>query len=174
MTKLEKAASLEEGAVVFGYYVSDPREFGVAEFDSAGNVISLEEKPSQPKSNYAVPGLYFYDATVVEKAKKLKPSSRGELEITDLNCQYLPDNKLKIELLGRGFAWLDTGTCDGLANAADFVRTVQKRTGLYIACLEEIAFNKGYISREALAALGKELQKTEYGQYLLKIAGERN
>ena len=134
--KLESASKVEDGAVIFGYYVNDPKEFGVVEFDSSNHVISLEEKPEHPKSNFAIPGLYFYDNTVIEKAKKLKPSPRGEIEITDLNRIYLEDKKLKVELLGRGFAWLDTGTYDGLANASDFVRTIQKRTGLYVACLE--------------------------------------
>jgi len=137
--KLKKAAKLEKGAIIFGYYVNNPSEFGVVEFDENYKAVSLEEKPSKPKSKYAVPGLYFYDNTVAEKAKNLQPSNRGELEITDLNRMYLEENELNVEILGRGIAWLDTGTYDGLANAADFVRTIQKRTGLYIACLEEIA-----------------------------------
>lgn len=173
VSKLEKASSYKEGAVIFAYYVLNPSDFGVVEIDESGKAISLEEKPLLPKSNYAVPGLYFYDNTVVEKAKKLKPSKRGELEITDLNRLYLFEGKLNVELLGRGFAWLDTGTYDGLVNATEFVRTIQKRTGLYIACLEEIAFNKGYIDRERLIQIGKELKNTDYGKYLLRIAGEK-
>ncbi|ATW24485.1 glucose-1-phosphate thymidylyltransferase RfbA [Candidatus Formimonas warabiya] len=170
--RLNKAASLKEGAVIFGYYVGNPKEFGVVEFDESGNVLSLEEKPENPKSNYAIPGLYYYDNCVINKAKSLKPSARGEIEITDLNRDYLLENKLKVEVLGRGFAWLDTGTYDGLANASDFVKTIQKRTGLYIACLEEIAYNNKWISRAELIKLGKEYEKTEYGQYILRIAGE--
>lgn len=169
---LEKASNLRDGAIIFGYYVNNPQEFGVVEFDKNGKVISLEEKPKKPKSNYAVPGLYFYDETVVEKAKKLKPSKRGELEITDLNKEYLKEGNLKVEILGRGFAWLDTGTYDGLANATEFVRTLQERTGLYIACIEEIAYRNGWISRDKLIELGKKYNKTEYGQYILKIAEE--
>lgn len=168
--RLNKAASIEEGAVIFGYYVTNPKEFGVAEFDENGNVLSLEEKPENPKSNYAVPGLYYYDNSVIEKAKNLKPSVRGEIEITDLNREYLKDKKLRAELLGRGFAWLDTGTYEGLSNASNFVKTVQKRTGLYIACLEEIAYNNKWIDREDLIALGKEYEKTEYGKYILSVA----
>lgn len=167
---LQKASELTNGAVIFGYYVNEPQEFGVVEFDKDLNVLSLEEKPQKPKSNYAIPGLYFYDENVVEYAKMLTPSPRGEIEITDLNKIYLKNRKLKVQLLGRGFAWLDTGTCDGLAAASDFVRTIQKRTGLYIACLEEIAYIKGFINLEQLIELGNELKKTEYGQYILKIA----
>jgi len=172
--KLQKASEVERGAVIFGYYVTNPSEFGVVEFDEQGNVLSLEEKPSKPKSNYAIPGLYFYDNSVIEKAKNLKPSARGELEITDLNREYLKEQQLRIELLGRGFAWLDTGTYDGLANAADFVRTIQKRTGLYIACLEEIAYRNKWITKEELIKLGKEYEKTEYGQYILRFASDIN
>lgn len=168
--KLLRASSLKEGAVIFGYYVPDPREFGVVEFDENRNVISLEEKPKNPKSHYAVPGLYFYDNSVIERAKKLKPSARGELEITDLNKEYLKEDKLKVELLGRGFAWLDTGSYDGLANASNFVHTMQKRTGLYISCPEEIAYRNKWITKAQLIALGKEYEKTDYGQYLLSIA----
>ena len=168
--RLKEAAKLQDGAIIFGYYVNNPSEFGVVEFDEDGNVLSLEEKPKNPKSNYAVPGLYFYDNTVVEKAKNLKPSPRGELEITDLNREYLKEGKLRVELLGRGFAWLDTGTFDGLAAASDFVKTIQQRTGLYIACLEEIAYRNGWITKERLIELGKEYAKTEYGQYILSIA----
>jgi len=172
--KLKKASEVKKGAVIFGYYVTNPNEFGVVEFDEQGNVLSLEEKPSKPKSNYAIPGLYFYDNSVIEKAKNLKPSARGELEITDLNREYLKEQQLRVELLGRGFAWLDTGTYDGLANAADFVRTIQKRTGLYIACLEEIAYRNKWITKEELIRLGKEYEKTEYGQYILRFASDTN
>jgi glucose-1-phosphate thymidylyltransferase len=171
--RLERASSLKDGAVIFGYYVNNPREFGVVEFDEDGNVLSLEEKPSKPKSNYAVPGLYYYDNSVIQRAKALEPSDRGEIEITDLNNEYLKENKLKVELLGRGFAWLDTGTYDGLANASDFVRTIQKRTGLFVACLEEIAYKNRWISRKELIQLGRENEKTEYGQYILSFAKER-
>lgn len=172
--KLQKASEIEKGAVIFGYYVTNPNDFGVVEFDERGNVLSLEEKPSKPKSNYAIPGLYFYDNSVIEKAKNLKPSVRGELEITDLNREYLKERQLRVELLGRGFAWLDTGTYDGLANAADFVRTIQKRTGLYIACLEEIAYRNKWITKEELIKLGREYEKTEYGQYILRFASDTN
>ncbi|OZM56419.1 glucose-1-phosphate thymidylyltransferase [Lottiidibacillus patelloidae] len=168
--RLDAAGSVKDGAVIFGYYVKDPSEFGVVEFDSEGNVLSLEEKPNQPKSNYAIPGLYFYDNSVINRAKSLKASARGEIEITDLNKGYLNEQRLKVELLGRGFAWLDTGTYDGLANASDFVRTMQKRTGLYIACLEEIAYKNQWISKEALCKLGQVYKKTEYGKYILSIA----
>ncbi|WMM24186.1 glucose-1-phosphate thymidylyltransferase RfbA [Tissierella sp. MB52-C2] len=170
--KLTNASSIKEGAVIFGYYVPDPRELGVVEFDEKYNVLSIEEKPENPKSHYAVPGLYYYDNSVIERAKNLEPSSRGEIEITDLNRTYLNEGKLKVELLGRGFAWLDTGTYDGLANASNFVNTMQKRTGLYISCPEEIAYRNRWISKEELIALGKEYEKTEYGQYLLNIADE--
>lgn len=169
--KLESASKITDGAVIFGYYVNNPKEFGIVEFNN-GNVVSLEEKPENPKSNYAVPGLYFYDNSVVQKAKKLKPSSRGELEITDLNKVYLEERKLKVELLGRGFAWLDTGTYEGLANAADFVKTIQQRTGLYVACLEEIAYKNKWITKEQLIHLGKQLQKNEYGTYILNLVNE--
>ncbi|MBM7557278.1 glucose-1-phosphate thymidylyltransferase RfbA [Halanaerobacter jeridensis] len=163
---LTEAASLDKGAVIFGYEVNNPTSFGVVDFDSEGNVTSLDEKPENPKSNYAVPGLYFYDNKVVEIAKKLSPSARGELEITDINKDYLKRNKLKVELLGRGMAWLDTGTHDGLLNAANFVEAIQKRQGLYIACIEEIAYRLGYISEEELLELANPLLKTDYGQYL--------
>jgi len=169
---LRKVSQIQEGATIFGYYVNNPDEFGVVEFDEDGNVLSLEEKPKKPKSNYAVPGLYFYDNTVIEKAKALKPSERGELEITDLNKEYMKEGKLKVQLLGRGLAWLDTGTYDGLANATDFVRTIQKRTGLYIACLEEIAYKNKWITKEQLIKMGKEYEKTEYGQYILSLVGD--
>lgn len=168
-TLLRRAASIEKGACVFGYYVKDPRAYGVVEFDDTGKVISLEEKPEKPKSNYAVPGLYFYDSTVVEKAKNLKPSKRGELEITDLNKVYLQENSLNVELFGRGFAWLDTGNCESLLEAGNFVETIQKRQGFYISCIEEIAWRNGWITSEQLAVQGTRLEKTEYGQYLLDL-----
>ena len=167
--KLENASKKKEGATIFGYYVNDPKEFGVVEFDESGKVLSLEEKPEFPKSNYAIPGLYYYDNSVIERAKNLKTSARGELEITDLNREYLKEGKLHVELLGRGFAWLDTGTYDGLANASEFVRTIQSRTGLYVACIEEIAYNNGWISTEDFKALGHEYEKTEYGKYILSL-----
>lgn len=170
--KLMNTSKVNDGAVIFGYYVPDPREFGVVEFDENYNVLSLEEKPIEPKSHYAVPGLYYYDNSVIQRAKNLKPSSRGELEITDLNKVYLSEGKLKVELLGRGFAWLDTGSYDGLANASNFVQTMQKRTGLYISCPEEIAYRNKWITKERLISIGKELEKTEYGKYLLSIADE--
>ncbi|MBT9150544.1 MAG: Glucose-1-phosphate thymidylyltransferase 2 [candidate division WS2 bacterium] len=169
---LKRASSVNSGAVIFGYYVNNPTEFGVVEFDENNNVISLEEKPKKPKSHYAIPGLYFYDNSVIGRAKNLVPSSRGEIEITDLNREYLNEGKLKVELLGRGFAWLDTGTYEGLSDAADFVKTIQKRTGLYVACIEEIAHSNGWISREDLIVLGKDYEKTDYGQYILSIAGK--
>lgn len=168
--KLIEAASIEKGAVIFGYYVNNPKEFGVVEFDENYNVVSLEEKPEKPKSHYAIPGLYYYDNSVVDKAKNLKPSNRGEIEITDLNRVYLEELNLKVELLGRGFAWLDTGTYDGLADASDFVKTIQKRTGLYISCLEEIAFRNKWITKDQLMNLGQSYEKTEYGKYILSIA----
>ena len=167
--KLEKASSNKSGATIFGYYVNNPKEFGVVEFDKEGKVLSLEEKPDIPKSHYAIPGLYYYDNSVVERAKTLMPSARGELEITDLNREYLEEGKLHVELLGRGFAWLDTGTYDGFADASDFVRTIQKRTGLYVACIEEIAYKNGWISKEKFKAIGHQYEKTEYGQYILSL-----
>lgn len=167
---LRKAAELEEGAVIFGYYVSNPYAFGVVEFDQEGNVVSLEEKPQQPKSNYAIPGLYFYDNDVVEIAKGIQPSWRGELEITSINEEYLKRGKLKVELFGRGMAWLDTGTCEGLTEASGFVQAVQKRQGLYIACIEEIAYRQGWINKEQLITLAEPMIKTEYGQYMIQIA----
>lgn len=167
--KLEKASNNKSGATIFGYYVNNPKEFGVVEFDDEGKVLSLEEKPENPKSHYAIPGLYYYDNSVVERAKNLKPSTRGELEITDLNREYLEEGKLHVELLGRGFAWLDTGTYDGLADASDFVRTIQKRTGLYVACIEEIAYKNGWISKEKFKEIGHQYEKTEYGQYILSL-----
>lgn len=169
--RLQKAVEREE-STIFGYHVSDPSAFGVVEFDQDFNVLSIEEKPEQPKSNYAVPGLYFYDNEVVEIAKNIKPSPRGELEITDINNEYLRRGKLKVELFGRGMAWLDTGTHRGLLDAANYVEAVQTRQGLFVSCLEEIAYRQGYISKAQLLELAKPLLKTEYGQYLLKIANE--
>jgi glucose-1-phosphate thymidylyltransferase len=167
---LEKSVKLDEGAIIFGYYTNNPEAFGVVEFDNEGNVLSIEEKPEKPKSNYIVPGLYFYDNDVIEIAKNVKPSERGEVEITSVNEEYLKRGKLKVELLGRGMAWLDTGTHQGLLEAANFIETVQKRQSLYIACLEEIAYNKGYISKDKLLKLAESLKKTEYGEYLLNLA----
>ena len=169
---LQKAAGLEHGAVIFGYYVNDPQSFGVVEFDSAWNVLSLEEKPDKPKSNYAIPGLYFYDNDVVSIAKSIKPSARGELEITTVNRAYLERGDLRVELLGRGMAWLDTGTHEGLLEAANFVSIVQKRQGLYISCIEEIAYRMGYISKEQLVNLAHPMIKIGYGQYLQRVAEE--
>ena len=169
---LKKAASRTDGATIFGYYVKDPTAYGVAEFDDSGKVISLEEKPKNPKSNYAVPGLYFYDKSVTEKAANLQPSARGEYEITDLNKLYLDEGKLHVELFGRGFAWLDTGNCDSLLEASNFVETIQKRQGYYIACIEEIAWRNKWISDEELEILGKKLEKTQYGQYILSLLGK--
>ena len=169
--RLKNAVDREE-ATIFGYHVSDPQAFGVVEFDTDFNVLSIEEKPKKPKSNYAVPGLYFYDNAVVEIAKNVKPSERGELEITSVNNEYLKRGKLKVELFGRGMAWLDTGTHKGLLEASNYVEAVQTRQGLYIACLEEIAYRKGYIDKDKLLKLAKPLMKTEYGQYLVKIANE--
>ena len=167
---LVSAAARTEGATIFGYYVKDPREYGVVEFDENGIAVSIEEKPAKPKSNYAIPGLYFYDNDVVEIAKNVKPSARGEIEITTVNNEYLQRGKLHVEVLGRGFAWLDTGTHDALVDAADFVSAFQKRQGLYVSCIEEIAFKKGYIDRAQLLSLAEPLMKTEYGRYLADIA----
>ncbi len=167
---LKRAAATTEGACIFGYYVKDPRAYGVAEFDNNGKVLSLEEKPANPKSNYAVPGLYFYDSTVTEKARALQPSARGEYEITDLNRLYLEEGTLRMELFGRGFAWLDTGNCDSLLEASDFVATIQKRQGFYVSCIEEIAWRNGWIDSNQLYALGKQQEKTAYGQYLIDLA----
>ena len=166
---LKRAASIEKGACIFGYYVKDPRAYGVVEFDADGKAISLEEKPAQPKSNYAVPGLYFYDSTVTAKAAALKPSARGEYEITDLNRLYLDEGTLKVEIFGRGFAWLDTGTHDSLSEASTFIEVIEKRQGLKVACLEEIAFRKGWITRERLHELAEPMKKNQYGQYMLKL-----
>jgi len=169
---LREAAETKDGAVVFGYYVNDPERYGVAEFDQNGRVISLEEKPKEPKSNYAVTGLYFYGNDVVEKAKGLKPSKRGELEITDLNRLYLEENRLSLKLMGRGMAWLDTGTHDSLLEASNFIATIENRQGLQVACLEEIAYRNGYITRDQLLKLAEPLKKNNYGQYMIKIANE--
>ena len=169
---LEKAARLEKGATVFGYYVQDPKAFGVVGFDENGKVTSLEEKPEHPKSKYAVPGLYFYDNSVVEKAKNIKPSERGELEITDLNKVYMEEGTLQVELLGRGMAWLDTGTHTSMLQASNFVEAVQTTQGTYIACLEEISYRQGWISAEQVLELAKTLMKTGYGKYLVDIVEE--
>ena len=170
---LTEAGKLEDGALVFGYYVNDPDRYGVVEFNEDGKVLSIEEKPSHPKSNYAVTGLYFYSNDVVEKAKSLKPSARGELEITDLNRIYLEEERLRVQLLGRGFAWLDTGTHDSLLQASNFIATIEQRQGLKVSCLEEIAFKKGYISKEQLLELAKPLMKNQYGQYLFNLANKK-
>ena len=167
---LRRAATLQKGACIFGYYVKDPRAYGVVEFDTKGKVISLEEKPAMPKSNYAVPGLYFYDADVTKKAASLKPSARGEYEITDLNKLYLDEGTLQVELFGRGFAWLDTGNCDSLLEASNFVATIQNRQGFYVSCIEEIAWRNGWITTAQLRILGEQLGKTEYGKYRLDLA----
>lgn len=172
--RLERAASRKEGATIFGYHVSNPSDFGVVEFDDNFNVISIEEKPKYPKSNYAVPGLYFYDNDVIEIAKNVRPSARGEIEITSVNNEYLRRGKLKVELLGRGMAWLDTGTPAGLLNAANFVEAIQTRQGLYVACIEEIAYRKGYIDKEQLIKLAEPLKKVEYGKYLLNLLNDEN
>jgi glucose-1-phosphate thymidylyltransferase len=169
---LQGCASLEEGAIIFGYKVHDPQRYGVVEFDSEGRVLSLEEKPSTPKSNYVVPGIYFYDNQVVGIAETLKPSSRGEIEITDLNRIYLEKGCLKARIFGRGVAWLDAGTHESLLHAASFIQTIQERQGLMIACPEEIAYQMGYISKERLCELGIELSGNSYGDYLLAIARE--
>lgn len=167
---LSRTVENNVGATVFGYYVTDPQRYGVAEFDKDKNVISLEEKPEKPKSNYAVTGLYFYDNSVVEKAKGLKPSKRGELEITDLNKLYLHEDRLKVNLMSRGMAWLDTGTHDSMLEASNFIATIERRQGLMVSCIEEIAFNMGYIDKEQLLKLAKPLEKNEYGAYLKLIA----
>ena len=170
---VQEAAQKTDGATVFGYHVNDPERFGVVEFDSNMKALSIEEKPEKPKSNYAVTGLYFYDNTVVEKAKNLKPSDRGELEITDINKLYLDEGKLDVKLMGRGYAWLDTGTHDSMMEAASFIATIQKRQNLKVACLEEIAYRMGYISKEKLVELAQPMKKNDYGQYLLRLAKEQ-
>lgn len=167
---LREAASREKGATIFGYYVRDPREYGVVEFDESGRALSIEEKPENPKSNYAVPGLYFYDNEVVEIAKNVKPSARGEIEITSINNEYLRRGSLMVETLGRGFAWLDTGNHNSLLDAADFVAAVQKRQGMYISCIEEIAYKRGFITKEQLLKLAEPLMKTDYGKYMVEVA----
>lgn len=167
---LRAVAAREKGATIFGYYVRDPREYGVVEFDESGKALSIEEKPEHPKSNYAVPGLYFYDNDVVEIAKNVKPSARGELEITAVNNEYLRRGDLRVETLGRGFAWLDTGSHDSLLDASDYVAAVQKRQGLYVSCIEEIAYRRGFITKEQLLKLAEPLMKTNYGKYLVEVA----
>ena len=169
---LQNAVELEQGGIIFGYPVKDPERYGVVDFDSDGNVIGIEEKPKKPKSNYAVPGLYFYDNQVIEIAKSLKPSERGELEITDVNLTYLRQKKLKVELLGRGYAWLDTGTHEALQQAASYVQAIQERQGLKIACVEELAYRLGYITKDQLANLAQDMMQNDYGQYLLEIAND--
>ena len=166
---LEEAGKITEGAVIFGYPVKDPTSYGVVEFDQNGKAISLEEKPKVPKSNFAIPGLYFYDNTVIEKAKNVKPSNRGELEITTVNEMYLNEKNLNVKILGRGIAWLDTGTHEALLEAANFVEAIQKRQGFYIACIEEIAYKKGWIDNKKIEELAETLQKTEYGKYLKEL-----
>ena len=170
---LEKTSKITKGAAVFGYYVNDPERYGVVEFDNQKKAISLEEKPTHPKSNYAVTGLYFYDNTVVKKAKSLKPSKRGELEITDLNQLYLDDNTLEVKVLGRGIAWLDTGTHDSLLDASNFIAAIENRQGLMVACLEEIAYTKGYISKQQVLELAEPLKKNGYGEYIKKVVSKK-
>ncbi len=167
---LQNAAALKQGAIIFGYYVRDPRDYGVVEFDETGKALSIEEKPEHPRSNYAVPGLYFYDNDVVEIARNVKPSARGEIEITSVNNEYLKRGALRVEKLGRGFAWLDTGTHDSLLDASDFVAAFQKRQGLYISCIEEIAYKRGFIGQDQLIKLAQPLLKTDYGKYLMEVA----
>ena len=169
---LQQATALERGGLIFGYWVRDPERYGVVEFDRAGVVLGIEEKPALPKSNYAVPGLYFYDNRVVEYASRLKPSARGELEITDLNLEYLRAGELRVDLMGRGFAWLDTGTHESLLDACIFIETIEKRQGLKISCVEEIAFRLGYIDARQLRSLASPLSNSTYGQYLLRISNE--
>jgi glucose-1-phosphate thymidylyltransferase len=170
---LQRAIKLEKGGVIFGYWVKDPERYGVVEFEDSGKVLSIEEKPKEPKSHYAVPGLYFYDNDVAEIASSLKPSARGELEITDVNREYLKRGKLRVEVLGRGFAWLDTGTHESLLEASNFIETIEKRQGLKISCVEEIAYRMGYIDANQLKCLAEPLCKNGYGQYLLEIVNEK-
>lgn len=170
---LLETAKLEDGAVIFGYYVNDPERYGVVEFDSKGQALSIEEKPAEPKSTYAVTGLYFYSNDVIEKARTLKPSKRGELEITDLNRLFLEENRLKVRIMGRGMAWLDTGTHESLLQASNYIYTIEERQGLKVSCIEEIAFKRGYIDRNQLIGLAKPLLNNQYGQYLMKIAEEK-
>ena len=169
---LKRAVQLKKGGLIFGYLVKDPKRYGVVEFDPNGNVICIEEKPKKPKSNYAVPGLYVYDNDVINIAANLKPSARGELEITDVNLEYLKKGQLKVELLGRGFAWLDTGTQEALQQAASYIQAIQERQGLKVSCIEEIAYNLGYINKEQLANLAADMAKNEYGQYLMDLIAE--
>jgi glucose-1-phosphate thymidylyltransferase len=169
---LQESSKIEDGAIVFGYYVNDPQRYGVVEFDKERNVLSIEEKPENPKSNYAVTGLYFYGNDVVKKAKGLKPSKRGELEITDLNRLYLEENRLQVKLMGRGMAWLDTGTHESLLQASVFIQTIEERQGLKIACIEEIAYKNEFISKDQLLELAKPLSKNQYGEYLVRVANE--
>jgi len=171
---LSETAQMKDGAMVFGYYVNDPERYGVVEFDQTGKVVSIEEKPALPRSNYAITGLYFYGNDVAEKARSLKPSARGELEITDLNSLYLEEKRLKIRIMGRGMAWLDTGTHESLLQASVYIQTIEERQGLKISCIEEIAYKKGFIDREQLISLAHELQKNQYGKYLLKVADEKS
>jgi glucose-1-phosphate thymidylyltransferase len=170
---LLETARLDDGAIIFGYFVNDPERYGVVEFNSNGKALSIEEKPKHPRSNYAVTGLYFYSNDVVAKAKNLKPSARGELEITDLNRIYLEENRLKVRIMGRGMAWLDTGTHESLLQASNFIQTIEDRQGLKVSCIEEIAFNRGYITRDQLLELARSLSKNQYGQYLMKIAEDK-
>lgn len=169
---LEASAKIKDGAIVFGYYVKDPERYGVVEFDKSWNAVSIEEKPQQPKSNYAVTGLYFYSNDVVEKAKSLKPSKRGELEITDLNRLYLEEKRLKVQLMGRGMAWLDTGTHESLLDASNYIATIENRQGLKVACIEEIAYKKNFISKEQILNLAEQLKNNQYGEYLIRIVDE--
>jgi glucose-1-phosphate thymidylyltransferase len=169
---LKRAVQLKEGGLIFGYLVKDPKRYGVVEFDEHGNVIGIEEKPKKPKSNYAVPGLYVFDNNVINIAANLKPSARGELEITDVNLEYLKKGQLKVELLGRGFAWLDTGTEEALQQAASYIQAIQERQGLKVSCIEEIAYDLGYISKEELANLAADMAQNEYGQYLMRLIAE--